>query len=69
VQSNLGSSYFHFRRAAFSWMLKSECGLILNLVNLVQSLRFRAARTFFFGFTALKERALLRLADGGGKKR
>jgi hypothetical protein len=29
VQSNLGSSYFHFRRAAFSSMLKSKCGLIL----------------------------------------
>jgi hypothetical protein len=29
VQSNLGSSYFHFRRAAFSSTLKSKCGLIL----------------------------------------
>ncbi len=29
AQSNLGSSYFHFRRAAFSSMLKSKCGLIL----------------------------------------
>jgi hypothetical protein len=25
----LGSSYFHFRRAAFSSRLKSKCGLIL----------------------------------------
>jgi hypothetical protein len=29
AQSNLGSSYFHFRHAAFSSMLKSKCGLIL----------------------------------------
>ena len=29
AQSNLGSSYFHFHRAAFSSMLKSKCGLIL----------------------------------------
>ena len=29
AQSNLGSSYFHFRRAALSSMLKSKCGLIL----------------------------------------
>jgi hypothetical protein len=29
AQSNLGSSYFHFRRAAFSSMLKGKCGLIL----------------------------------------
>jgi hypothetical protein len=27
--SNFGSSYFHFRRAAFSSILKSKCGLIL----------------------------------------
>ena len=26
---NLGSSYFHFRRAAFSCLLKSKCGNIL----------------------------------------
>jgi hypothetical protein len=30
AQSNLGSSYFHFRRAAFSSMLKSKYGLILS---------------------------------------
>ena len=29
AQSNLGSSYFHFRRAAFSCLLKSKCGNIL----------------------------------------
>ena len=29
VQSNLGSSYSHFRRAAFSSMMKSKCGNIL----------------------------------------
>jgi hypothetical protein len=29
-QSNLGSSYFHFRRDAFSSMLKSKYGLILD---------------------------------------
>jgi hypothetical protein len=29
AQSNLGSSYFNFRRAAFSSMLKSKCGNIL----------------------------------------
>jgi hypothetical protein len=29
TESNLGSSYFHFRRAAFSSMLKSKYGLIL----------------------------------------
>jgi hypothetical protein len=29
AQSNLGSSYFHFRRAAFSSMLKSKCVNIL----------------------------------------
>jgi hypothetical protein len=29
AQSNLGSSYSHFRRAAFSWMMKSKCGNIL----------------------------------------
>ncbi len=29
AQSNLGSSYFHFRRSAFSSMLKSKCGNIL----------------------------------------
>ncbi len=29
AQSNLGSSYSHFRRAAFSSMLKSKCGNIL----------------------------------------
>ena len=27
--SNLGSSYFHFRRVAFSSILKAKCGLIL----------------------------------------
>jgi hypothetical protein len=32
VQSNFGSSYFHFRRAAFASMLKSKCGLILEKV-------------------------------------
>ncbi len=30
AQSNLGSSYFHFRRAAFSCLLKSKCGNILT---------------------------------------
>jgi len=30
AQSNLGSSYFHFRRTAFSSMLKSKCGNILS---------------------------------------
>jgi hypothetical protein len=29
AQSNLGSSYSHFRRAVFSSMLKSKCGNIL----------------------------------------
>ena len=29
AQSNLGSSYFHFRRAAFSGLLKSKCGSII----------------------------------------
>jgi hypothetical protein len=29
AQSNLGSSYFHFPRAAFSSMMKSKCGLLL----------------------------------------
>ncbi len=29
AQSNLESSYFHFRRAAFSCLLKSKCGNIL----------------------------------------
>jgi hypothetical protein len=29
AQSNLGTSYFHFRRAAFSAQLKSKCGNIL----------------------------------------
>jgi hypothetical protein len=29
AQLNLGSSYFHFRRAAFSSILKSKCGNIL----------------------------------------
>ncbi len=31
AQSNLGSSYSHFRRAAFSSMLKSKCGNILAM--------------------------------------
>ncbi len=29
AQSNLGASYFHFRRAVFSNQLKSKCGLLL----------------------------------------
>ena len=29
AQSNLGSSYFHFRIVAFSSMMKSKCGNIL----------------------------------------
>jgi hypothetical protein len=29
VQSNLGSSHFHFRHATFSSILKSKCGNIL----------------------------------------
>jgi hypothetical protein len=29
ASSNLGSSYFHFRRAAFSSILKSKCGHIV----------------------------------------
>jgi hypothetical protein len=29
AQSNLGSSYFNFRRATFSCLLKSKCGNIL----------------------------------------
>ncbi len=29
AQSNLGPSYFHFRRAAFSGLLKSKCGSII----------------------------------------
>jgi hypothetical protein len=33
VQSNLGSSYSHFRHAAFSSMLKSKCGNILLKVT------------------------------------
>jgi hypothetical protein len=30
AQSNLGASYFHFRRAAFSNQFKSKCGLLLS---------------------------------------
>ena len=33
AQSNLGSSYFHFRRAAFSGLLKSKCGSIIAKVS------------------------------------
>jgi hypothetical protein len=29
AQSNLGSTYFHFRRAAVLNQLKSKCGLLL----------------------------------------
>jgi hypothetical protein len=33
AQSNLGSSYFHFHRAAFSCLMKSKCGNILAKVS------------------------------------
>jgi hypothetical protein len=33
VKSNLGSSYFNFRRAVFSSMLKSKCGSIIAKVS------------------------------------
>ena len=36
AQSNLGSSYFHSRRAAFSCLLKSKCD---NIITKVSALR------------------------------
>ncbi len=35
-QSNLGSSYFHFRRTSFSCLLKSKCGNILTKVSVLR---------------------------------
>ncbi len=39
AQSNLGASFFHFRRAAFSAQLKSKCGLLLAKTASLSTLR------------------------------